>query len=171
MHPEVGGGDDFAALAEGHRRELHLHCYRMLASYEEAEDAVQETLIRAWRGRERFDGAALRAWLYRIATNVCVDASRRRARRPIDLASMAEVPWLQPYPDLVLDQGGGDGPESAAVERETIELLFLAALHCCPPVSAPHSSPATCSAGPRTRRRRSSAPALPPPTAPCSGLG
>jgi RNA polymerase sigma-70 factor (TIGR02960 family) len=131
----VGGGDGFAALAERHRSELHLHCYRMLASYEEAEDAVQDTLLRAWRGRDAFDGVGLRAWLYRIATNVCLDAGRRRARRPVDAASMADVPWLQPYPDLALDQisrAGGEEPETVAVERETIELLFLAALQLLP---------------------------------------
>jgi RNA polymerase sigma-70 factor (TIGR02960 family) len=132
VDPAVGAGDHFAALTEGHRHELHVHCYRMLASYEEAEDAVQETLLRAWRGRQEFDGSSLRPWLYRIATNVCVDASRRRARRPVDLASMAEVPWLQPYPDHMLDLGGVTEPESAAVERETIELLFLAALQLLP---------------------------------------
>ena len=130
--PAGEGGDDFAALTERHRHELHVHCYRMLASYEEAEDAVQETLLRAWGGRQAFDGSGLRPWLYRIATNVCVDVSRRRARRPVDLASMAEVPWLQPYPDHMLDQGRGAEPESAVVERETIELLFLAALQLLP---------------------------------------
>lgn len=130
--PAVEGGGDFAAVSERHRQELHVHCYRMLASYEEAEDAVQETLLRAWRARDAFDGAALRPWLYRIATNVCIDTSRRRARRPLDLASMADVPWLQPYPDAQLDRAGEEGPESAAIERETIELLFLAALQLLP---------------------------------------
>jgi RNA polymerase sigma factor (sigma-70 family) len=72
----------FAALAERHRRELHAHCYRMLASFDEAEDAVQETFLKAWRGRSGFDGAQFRAWLYRIATNVCLDMLRRGARWP-----------------------------------------------------------------------------------------
>ncbi len=130
--PAVAGSDGFAELTDRHRHELHLHCYRMLASYEEAEDAVQETLLRAWRGREAFDGTSMRPWLYRIATNVCVDVSRRRTRRPVDLSSMAEVPWLQPYPDQMLDQAHTTEPESAAVERETIELLFLAALQLLP---------------------------------------
>ena len=98
-------GDEpaFAALAERHRRELHVHCYRMLASFDEAEDAVQETFLKAWRGRSGFDGGPqFRAWLYRIATNVCLDMLRRSSRRTA-AHSYAEVPWLQPYPDLLLE--------------------------------------------------------------------
>src|SRR5690348_18221653 len=94
-------GDEpaFAALTEQHRRELHVHCYRMLASFDEAEDAVQETFLRAWRKRDTFDGGDLfRAWLYRIATNVCLDQLRRRKTHITAFASFAEVPWLQPYP-------------------------------------------------------------------------
>src|ERR1700759_3630496 len=93
-------GDEpaFAALAEPHRRELHIHCYRMLASFDEAEDAVQETYLRAWRGRAGFGGGpGFRAWLYKIATNVCLDL-RRRSPRHTAARSFAEVPWLQPYP-------------------------------------------------------------------------
>ena len=127
-----GERDDFAALVERHRRELHVHCYRMLASFDEAEDAVQETLLRAWRGRDRFGGEQLRAWLYRIATNVCLDQLRQRSRRPVSARSFAEVPWLQPYPDRLLDDDAGDGPAEAAVERETIELAFLVALQALP---------------------------------------
>ena len=126
----------FAAQAERHRRELHVHCYRMLASFDDAEDAVQETYLRAWRGRESFEGGAmLRAWLYRIATNVCLDMLRRGRRQATTMSSFAEVPWLQPYPDRLLDQAapGGDQPDTAAVERETIELVFLAALQVLPP--------------------------------------
>jgi RNA polymerase sigma-70 factor (TIGR02960 family) len=126
----------FAARTERHRRELHVHCYRMLASFDEAEDAVQETLLRAWRGRESFDGGSqFRAWLYRIATNVCLDMLRRRARRPTTMQSFADVPWLQPYPDLLLDEVGpsDDEPHAVVVERETIELAFLAALQVLPP--------------------------------------
>jgi RNA polymerase sigma factor (sigma-70 family) len=99
-------GDEpaFAALTERHRRELHVHCYRMLASFDEAEDAVQETFLKAWRGRSGFDGGSqFRAWLYRIATNVCLDMLRYSSRRTAG-TSFAEVPWLQPYPDLLLDQ-------------------------------------------------------------------
>jgi RNA polymerase sigma-70 factor (ECF subfamily) len=115
---------DLEEAFRAHRRELHVHCYRMLASYDEAEDAVQEAYLRAWRGRAGFDGTNLRAWLYAIATNVCIDAARRRAR------DRKEVSWLTPYPDAVLD---GAGPDALAEARETIELAFLAALQVLPP--------------------------------------
>jgi RNA polymerase sigma-70 factor (TIGR02960 family) len=137
MEPARGmTGRDFAALAERHRRELHVHCYRMLASFDEAEDAVQETFLRAWRGRERFEGGPLlRAWLYRIATNVCLDMLRSRSRRAPALRSFADVPWLQPYPDRLLDEMAptDDQPDAMVVARETIELAFLAALQVLPP--------------------------------------
>src|SRR5947208_1934813 len=109
-HDEVAAaiaGDEtsFAALTERHRRELHVHCYRMLASFDEAEDAVQETFLRAWRGRDSFEGSTLvRAWLYRIATNVCLDVRRRGSRQLTAMSSFADVPWLQPYPDRLLDK-------------------------------------------------------------------
>ncbi len=112
-----------------HRRELHVHCYRMLASYDEAEDAVQDTYLRAWRSRDTFEGEHLRAWLYRIATNVCMDRIRSQQRQVSVLRSAAEVPWLTPYPDTVLD----DGPDESYVARETIELAFLVALQVLPP--------------------------------------
>ncbi len=124
----------FEEVTARHRRELHVHCYRMLASFEEAEDAVQETFLRAWRGRDGLrSGPSARAWLYRIATNVCIDARRRRGR-PLGTGP-AEIPWLQPYPDALLDEvaAGGEAPDDAAVERETIELVFLAALQLLPP--------------------------------------
>src|SRR6516164_4220378 len=130
-------GDEpaFAALTERHRRELHVHCYRMLASFDEAEDAVQETFLKAWRGRSGFGGGPqFRAWLYRIATNVCLDMLRRSSRRTV-ANSFAEVPWLQPYPDLLLDQAApsDEQPEAVAISRETISLAFLAALQVLPP--------------------------------------
>ena len=125
----------FAELTERHRRELHVHCYRMLASFEEAEDAVQETLLRAWRSRETFDGSMLRAWLYRIATNVCLDMLRRTSRRLSTVHNFSEVPWLQPYPDALLNEvaPSDDQPDAVIVERETIELAFLAAMQVLPP--------------------------------------
>jgi RNA polymerase sigma-70 factor (TIGR02960 family) len=107
----------------------------MLASFEEAEDAVQETFLRAWRGRESFGGPGqYRAWLYRIATNVCLDMLRSRHGVPRQ-ASFAEVPWLQPYPESLLDQveSPEETPEDTAIRRETISLAFLAALQALPP--------------------------------------
>lgn len=135
--PEQPTGDaaDFAARAEQHRRELHVHCYRMLASFDEAEDAVQETLLRAWKSRDSFEGEHLRAWLYKIATNVCLDQLRRTSRRLTTVSSFAEVPWLQPYPDGLLDEiaPATEEPDAVVVDRETIELAFLAALQVLPP--------------------------------------
>ena len=129
-----------AALEEGfeeHRRELLAHCYRMLASPFDAEDAVQETFIRAWRGWDGFEGrAALRSWLYSIATNVCLDllGGRERRARPMDLgpsrepvesnlSTLPEITWVEPIPD----------PAEAAVQRDTIRLAFVAALQRLPP--------------------------------------
>jgi RNA polymerase sigma-70 factor (ECF subfamily) len=132
----AGDESAFATLTERHRRELHVHCYRMLASFDDAEDAVQETFLRAWRGRDTFEGAHLfRAWLFRIATNVCLDMLRRTARQVTKLQSFAEVPWLQPYPDRLLDEvaPSDEEPDAVAVERETIELAFLAAMQLLPP--------------------------------------
>lgn len=124
----------FTGLAERHRRELHVHCYRILGSFEDAEDTVQETFLRAWRRRETFEGrSTFRAWLYRIATNACLDLLAKRRPEP---ATGGEVPWLQPYPDQLLDEppaGGADEPEAVAVARETIELAYLVAVqHLAP---------------------------------------
>src|SRR5881409_3140302 len=97
------GGDEqaFALLTERHRRALHLHCYRMLGSLDDADDAVQETMLRAWRGLDRFEPRApLRAWLYRIATNVCLRMLEQRARKP----AAAVDTHLEPYPDRLLDE-------------------------------------------------------------------
>ncbi|WP_326554743.1 RNA polymerase subunit sigma-70 [Micromonospora sp. NBC_01813] len=124
----------FAKLTQRHRRELHVHCYRMLGSFEDAEDTVQETFLRAWRRRETFEGrSTIRAWLYRIATNACLDLLASRRPQP---ATGGEVPWLQPYPDRLLDElpaGDADEPEAVAVARETIELAYLVAVqHLAP---------------------------------------
>jgi len=127
---------EFATLAERHRRELHIHCYRMLGSFDEAEDAVQETFLRAWRARDDLERPEhLRAWLYRIATNTCLDAIKRKGRRVDGYASMADVPWLQPYPDHVLELAVASAPEpdDVLVARETIELTFLAVIQLLPP--------------------------------------
>jgi RNA polymerase sigma-70 factor (ECF subfamily) len=132
----AGDESAFAALAGRYRRELHVHCYRMLGSFDDAEDAVQETFLRAWRGRDGFDGSSLfRAWLYRIASNVCLDMLRRSSHRATVLRSFAEVPWLQPYPDRLLAEAAEPAgqPDMAAIERETIELAFVAALQVLPP--------------------------------------
>lgn len=124
----------FAGLAERHRRELHVHCYRMLGSFQDAEDTVQETFLRAWRRRETFEGrSTFRAWLYRIATNACLDLLAKRRPEP---ATGGEVLWLQPYPDRLLDElpaDDADEPEAVVVARETIELAYLVAVqHLAP---------------------------------------
>jgi RNA polymerase sigma-70 factor (TIGR02960 family) len=125
----------FETATARHRRELHVHCYRMLASFDDAEDAVQETYLRAWRAWDGFDGQHARAWLYKIATNVCVDLIRARARRAPERGPTAEVGRLTPYPDRLLDEipSADDSPDEVAVARETIELAFLAALQVLPP--------------------------------------
>jgi RNA polymerase sigma-70 factor (TIGR02960 family) len=138
----VGGSADldgmdeatFTAAAQQHRRELHVHCYRMLGSFQDAEDAVQETMLRAWRRRETFEGrSTFRAWLYRIATNACLDMLARNRPEP---ATGGEVMWLEPYPDALLDELPAvpdDEPEALAVARETIELAYLVAVqHLAP---------------------------------------
>ncbi len=137
--------DGLEGALEQHRAELTAYCYRMLASPFEAEDAVQETLIRAWRGLDRFEGrAALRSWLYRIATNVCLDMlnGRERRARPMDLGparspdaanlnTMPETTWIQPIPDgLVMPEGD---PADVTVARETVRLALVAALQHLPP--------------------------------------
>jgi RNA polymerase sigma-70 factor, ECF subfamily len=119
----------FEALATRHRRELQLHCYRMLGSLEESEDMVQETFLRAWRRRETYAGrSTVRAWLYRIATNACLDALKRHPRRP----QGGEVRWLQPYPDDLLAEPEQE-PEALVVAKETVELAFMVAIQHLPP--------------------------------------
>jgi len=115
----------FAAVVERHRGELHVHCYRMLGSYEEAEDLTQETFLRAWRKRETYaQRASLRAWLYRIATNACLDALEKRPKTP---AANGEITWLQPYPDTAAPV------DEDVFSRETVELAFMVAIqHLAP---------------------------------------
>ena len=143
----AGDGDAFRALTEPYRRELHVHCYRMLGSYQDAEDALQDTLFTAWRGLDGFEGrASIRTWLYRIATNRCLNARRAASRRPAqqwDLAAfdppeptrLGEVTWLEPIPDALL----GDamdvplGPEARYEQTESISLAVVTALQVLPP--------------------------------------
>ncbi|MEU6586522.1 RNA polymerase subunit sigma-70 [Nocardia sp. NPDC046763] len=140
----AGVGRAFEELVSPHRRELHVHCYRMLGSAEDAEDAVQETLLRAWTRVGTFAGTStFRAWLYAVATNVCLDALRRRKRRPwptdefeaAEAGSMpgapADIPWLQPYPDSLLRQASS--AEDSVLAREGIQLAFLTAIQQLPP--------------------------------------
>jgi RNA polymerase sigma-70 factor (ECF subfamily) len=140
-----GSDVEFFALVEGHRRELRVHCYRMLGNVDDAEDALQETFTKAWRSRAGFEGrSTLRAWLYRIATNTCLDAIKRNRRRVTvvqptlvtDRApSLDEVPWLQPIPDRLLDEVAPsvDEPDAAVIATETIALAFLATIqHLAP---------------------------------------
>ena len=141
----ASGAAEFSSLTERYRRELLVHCYRMVGNFEDAEDLVQETFLRAWRNRSGFEGrSTLRAWLYRIATNACLDAVKRTRRRVrvVDLPpeagggpSFDEVPWLQPFPDGLLGNAvAGDAePEAVVVAKETIELAFLAAIQHLPP--------------------------------------
>jgi RNA polymerase sigma-70 factor (TIGR02960 family) len=141
----AGDEEAFRELTESHRRELQLHCYRILGSIQDAEDLVQETLLAAWRSLETFQGrSSLRAWLYRIATNLCLNALRARSRRPQQGQTVAESPapirltepiWLEPYPDLLLEEipDRSPGPAARYEARESIELAFIVALQGLPP--------------------------------------
>jgi RNA polymerase sigma-70 factor (ECF subfamily) len=139
----AGDSDAFRELTDPHRRELHVHCYRILGSFQDAEDLLQETLLSAWQALDRFDGRSLRAWLYRIATNRCLNYLRDNARRP-KVASMPEsrspspeaIPsdepwWLEPYPDSLMDDVAL-GPEARYDARESIALSFVAGLQRLP---------------------------------------
>jgi RNA polymerase sigma-70 factor, ECF subfamily len=145
IRARAGDEDAFRELTDPYRHELLLHCYRILGSLQDAEDLLQETLLAAWRGLGRFEGrASLRAWLYRIATNRCLNMLRDRGRRPQELPSMAEPPeptrhtdplWLEPYPDALLE-GVADtsqAPEARYEMREAVGLAFVAALQHLPP--------------------------------------
>src|SRR3954454_15508711 len=139
----VRHGDEhaFGGLTERHRGELRVHCYRMLGSLTDAEDLVQETLLRAWRSRSTYAGrASARAGLYRIATNACLDFLRTHPERVVPVGDgtappPSELPWLQPFPDALLDGVHPDEeqPDVLAVTRETIERAYLALIQLLPP--------------------------------------
>jgi RNA polymerase sigma-70 factor (TIGR02960 family) len=143
----AGDGEAFRELTEPYRRELQVHCYRMLGSLQDAEDALQETLLAAWQGLGGFEGrASIRTWLYRIATNRCLNARRSASRRPArewdmpeveppEPTRLGEVVWLEPYPDALLE-GAIDvplGPEARYEQTEAISLAFVTALQVLPP--------------------------------------
>ena len=143
----AGDGEAFRELTEPHRRELQAHCYRMLGSFQDAEDALQDTLLSAWQGLGGFEGrASLRTWLYRIATNRCLNTLRTASRRPAKEwnvpgveppkpTRLSEVPWLEPYPDTLLEGalGAPPGPEARYEQTESISLAFVTALQALPP--------------------------------------
>ncbi|WP_341679086.1 RNA polymerase subunit sigma-70 [Niveibacterium sp. SC-1] len=143
----TGDGEAFRTLTEPYRRELRVHCYRMLGSLQDSEDALQETLLAAWQGLEGFEGrAALRTWLYRIATHTCLNALRTASRRPAkawdvpgvvppEPTGLGELPWLEPIPDDYLDAvlGWAPGPEVRYERNESISLAFVTALQLLPP--------------------------------------
>jgi RNA polymerase sigma-70 factor (TIGR02960 family) len=141
----AGDGEAFRELTDPFRRELQLHCYRILGSVQDAEDMVQETLLAAWRGLERFEGrSSPRAWLYRIATNRCLNVLRGRRRRPKEVPVMVEPPeptrlsepiWLEPYPDVLLEDvvDSAPGPHARYETREAVGLAFVTALQHLPP--------------------------------------
>jgi len=143
----AGDAEAFRALTEPHRRELQVHCYRMLGSLQDAEDALQDTLLSAWQGIGGFEGrASIRTWLYRIATNRCLDALRSASRRPAkecdipgvdppEPTGLGEVVWLEPYPDALLEGAMGVplGPEARYEQTESISLAFVTALQVLPP--------------------------------------
>jgi RNA polymerase sigma-70 factor (ECF subfamily) len=141
----AGDEDAFRELTDPYRHELQLHCYRILGSVQDAEDLLQETLLSAWRGLDEFEGrASVRAWLYRIATNRCLDALRASRRRPQEVEAMSEPPeptrrtepiWLQPYPDVMLEgiRDEAPGPEARYEAKEAIALAFTVGLQHLPP--------------------------------------
>src|SRR5688572_29314537 len=142
----AGDSDAFRELTEPHRRELQVHCYRMLGSFQDAQDVLQETLLAAWQGLRRFEGrASLRTWLYKIATHRCLNARRSASRRPAkaydvpgvgppEPTRLGEVTWLDPFPDALLE-GVVDvplGPEVRYEQTESISLSFVTALQLLP---------------------------------------
>jgi RNA polymerase sigma-70 factor (ECF subfamily) len=146
VRARAGDHQAFAALTDPYRRELQLHCYRILGQVQDAEDAMQETLLSAWSALESFEErSTLRSWLYRIATNRCLNMLRDSGRRPATAAGVASTPpeptrygevlWLEPYPDALLEgiADSAAGPEARYETREAVTLAFLTALHRLPP--------------------------------------
>jgi RNA polymerase sigma-70 factor (TIGR02960 family) len=139
----AGDEQAFRELTDGYRRELQLHCYRILGSVQDAEDLLQETLLAAWRGLDQFEQrSSVRAWLYRIATNRCLNALRDSGRRPVETrhdlprpTRLAEPLWLEPYPDVMLDAVAdlAAGPEARYETKESVALAFIAGLQHLPP--------------------------------------
>ena len=133
-------GDEraFRALTDPYRRELHVHCYRILGSAQDAEDVLQETMLAAWRGLDEFgERSSLRTWLYRIATNRCLNALRDTSRRPLhDAIRTVEPTWLEPYPDVLLDdlEDTTPGPDARYESKEAVTLAFVSALQHLPPI-------------------------------------
>ena len=144
---QAGNGDAFRALTEPYRRELQVHCYRMLGSFQDAEDALQDTMLAAWQGLGEFEGrASIRTWLYRIATNRCLNTLRSASRRPArewdipgieppESTRLGEVVWLEPYPDALFEGAISVplGPEARYEQTESISLAFVTALQVLPP--------------------------------------
>ena len=173
----AGDGEAFRELTDPHRRELQLHCYRILGSVQDAEDTLQETLLAAWRGLGQFEErASVRSWLYKIATNRCLNALRDTGRRPAAAARYqwsapppeptrrTEPLWLQPYPDALLEDlpDNAPGPEARYETREAVALAFVTGLQRLPPrqravlvlrdvLGYPRRRPPACSASARCR--------------------
>ncbi len=176
---------EFSRSTEPFRRELLAHCYRMLGSIDDAEDLVQETYLRAWRSFDTFEGrSSLRTWLYQIASNACLTAMERRGRRPLpsglgipdqDVSVQqgpagADVVWLQPIPDELVQPERGD-PAAIAVSRESLRLALIASFQYLPPASGPRCYCGTCwPSRPPTWPRYSARPRS-PSKARCSGCG
>ena len=144
----AGENGAFRQLTEPHRRELHVHCYRMLGSFQDAEDALQDTLLAAWQGLDGFEErASIRTWLFRIATNRCLNVRRSASRRPAqewnipqvqppEPTRLGEVVWLEPYPDALLEEmiDRSPGPEARYEQNQSISLAFVSALQHLPPL-------------------------------------
>ena len=169
---QAGDGEAFGQLVDPYRRELQVHCYRILGSVQDAEDALQDTLLSAWQGLAGFEGrASVRTWLYHVATSRCLDALRSASRRPLMSAPppgldppeptrLGEVLWLEPYPDVLLEglPDGAPGPDTDFRPWNPSRWPSSPPCSCCRPVSAPSSSSATSSGSTPAKQPRSSTP-------------